>query len=205
MNDAIARMAQAFIEQYNQQKNSRYRFETLRNSMFSLPKYKYPAFEIYQISFLEGKAWNRLVTDLLVLLRLQKRFIIEVVEPNMESDSFKNIVLSELINVIENIIDPIERDALDKVVCARNLLIDLRNGGCLSLSSRKDFYGIKRLERDRLFENHKQLNRRLGISHKEDSINQELMMEGFPLNHWFEEIWLSYFDESNTIKYMQIW
>ena len=205
MSDAIARMAQAFIERYNQQENSRYRFETLRNSMFSLPKYKYPAFEIYQISFLERKALNRLVTDLLVLLRLQKRLIIEVVEPNMESDSFKNIMLSELINMIENIIDPIERDALDKVVCARYLLIDLRNGGCLSLSPRKDFYKIKRLERDRLFENHKQLNRRLGISHKEDSINQELLMAGFPLNHWFEEIWLSYFDESNAIKYMQIW
>ncbi len=205
MNDAIEKLAQPFIEQYNQQNKSNYKFETLRNSMFNLPKYKYPAFEIYQISFLPGEAYNRLITDLLVLLRLKKRLIIEVVEPNIESDSMNNIMLSELINMIENIVDPIERDALDEVICSRYLLIDLRKGGCSSLLPQRDFYKIKRLERNKLFENHKQLNKRLGISDQRDSINQELLMAGFPLDDWFKEIWLSYFDESNAIKYMQIW
>lgn len=205
MNDAIDKLAQTFIEQYNQQNKSNYKFETLRNSMFSLPKYRYPAFKIYQISFLEGKASNRLITDLLVLLRLKKRLIIEVAEPNIESGTMNNIMLSELINMIENTVDPIEKDALDEVICSRYLLIDLRKGGRSSLLPQKDFYKTKRLERDKLFENHKQLNKRLGISDQRDSTNQEPLMAGFPLDHWFKEIWLSFFDESNVIKYLQIW
>jgi hypothetical protein len=142
MNYDQERIAGLFIEQYNLLNETQYRFETFRKSMFSLPQYQYPAFEIYQITFIQGKTRSPLATDLSVLFRLRRRLIIEVVEPNISRDYAPSTHWSRL---VEEIIYPIEKDALDEVVCARVLLIDGSGFGLLS-TPELEAYRIRRPE-----------------------------------------------------------
>ena len=114
MNVEQHQIVQLFTDQCNHVKGTRYEFECFRRSMFSTPKYKYPAFEIYQMAFTEGKKRSTALNELLVLFRIQKRLIVEVVEPNARPEDIKGVDWTQL---VEGIIDPIERDALGEVVC----------------------------------------------------------------------------------------
>lgn len=178
-------LAQIFIDEYNAKKGWHYKFEYFRRSMFSIQKYKFPAFEIYQMAFIERKNRDRIVADLMVLLRLKKRLIIEVVEPNLRQEDVKGTKWSRL---VEDIIDPIERDALREVVCSRYLLIDGRNFDPIKIPD-PEIYRKDRLERDKLVGRHK----------------RELSQMGVPVKHWFNEIWLSYHDEKGVVRCLQIW
>ncbi|HUV59427.1 MAG TPA: hypothetical protein VMW09_04870 [Desulfatiglandales bacterium] len=193
-------IVQVFVEQYNLRKGTHYEFECLRRSMFSIPKHKFPALEIYQMAFTEGKKQNPIFADLMVFLRLQKRLIIEVVEPNIGAEDVKDINWSRL---VVDIIDPVERQALGEVVCSRHLLIDGRGFGRIRISD-PEFYKKNRLERDKMLEEHKQLNKRLGIKDKEDATHRQLS-QWIPLGHWFAEIWLLHYNEEGIVRCLQIW
>ena len=197
MNENYEEVAQVFVEQYNLSKGTHYEFECLRKSMFSIPKYQYPAHEIYQMAFIEGKKRSPLVADLMVLFRLQKRLIVEVVKPSMGEATVEDTPLSRLITdievrAIEGIVDPIERDALSEVVCSKYLLIDGRGFGCLRINNPK-IYKRSRLERDKLIQ-------RLQKGHE-----RELSQVGIPTKHWFKEIWILYHDEKGIFRCIQIW
>lgn len=186
MNERHKEIAQIFLDQYNHIKGTHYKFECLRKSMFSIREYKFPASEIYQMAFTEGKKRNPIVADLMVFLHLQKRLIIEVIEPHVREEDVKAIGWSQL---VEAIIDPIEVDALSKVVCSKYLLVDGRGFGCIRISD-PEIYKKHRLQRN---ETLKDINKR------------ELLQASFPPKHWFREIWLSYHDEKGVVRCLQIW
>ena len=194
-------MAQLFIDQYNHDRGTRYEFECFRISMFSTPKYKYPGFEIYQMAFTEGKKRSTALNELLVLFRIQKRLILEVVELNTRQEDIKGVDWTRLIG---EIIDPIERDALGEVVCAQSLIIDGRPFEGIKIGDTQT-YRKNRLERDRMFEEHQTINKRLGIKKEKDPIDQELHQLGIPIGHWFQEIWMVLKDKENRPMCLQIW
>lgn len=198
MTENYEELAQIFIGQYNLTKGRHFEFECLRKSMFGIPKYEFPACEIYQMAFIEGQRHKPLVADLKVLLRLQKRLIIEVVKRRVGQETAKGAELSES---LEHIVDPIERDALSEVVCSKYLLIDGRGFERIRIDD-PEIYKKCRLERDRLFERHRQLILR---KRDEREFEQDFSQLGIPTKHWFKEIWLSYYDEKGTIRCLQIW
>jgi hypothetical protein len=179
-------IAQLFLEQYNHTKGTHYEFECLRRSMFSIPEYKFPAFKIYQVAFTEGKKRTPIVTDLMVLLRLQKRLIIEVIELHGREEDVKEGGWSR---IVEGIIDPIEIDASSRVACSRYLLIDGRGFGHIGISD-PEIYKKHRLQRNGTLK---------------DVDKQDLLQASFPPKHWFREIWLSYHDERGVVRCLQIW
>lgn len=201
MNVEQHQIARLFIDQYNHIKGTRYQFECFRRSMFSTPKYKYPAFEIYQIAFTEWKKRSSAVNKLLTLFRIQKRLIVEAVEPNTRPDDVRGVDWAQL---VEGIIDPIERDALGKVVSAQYLIIDGSPFGRLKIDDTQ-IYRRKRLERDRMLEEHQATNKKLGIKKRKDPIYQELHQLGIPVGHWFKEIWIVLKDKENRPMCLQIW
>lgn len=201
MNVEKHQIAQVFIDQYNHARGTRYEFECFRRSMFSTPKYKYPAFEIYQMAFTEGKKRSTALNELLVLFRIQKRLIVEVVEPNTRPEDIKGVDWTQL---VEGIIDPIERDALGEVVCAQSLIIDGSPFGGIKIGDTQT-YKKNRLERDRMLEEHQAINKRLGIKKGKDPIDQELHQLGIPIGHWFKEIWMVLKDKENRPMCLQIW
>jgi len=179
-------VAQLFLEQYNHTKGTHYEFEFLRRSMFSIPEYKFPAFKIYRMAFTEGKKRTPIVTDLMVLLRLQKRLIIEVIELHGREEDVKERGWSQ---IVEGIIDPIEIDALSRVVCSRYLLIDGRSFGHIRISD-PEIYKKHRLQRNETLK---------------DVDKRDLLQASFPPKHWFREIWLSYHDKKGVVRCLQIW
>lgn len=179
-------IAQLFLEEYNHAKGTHYEFECLRRSMFSIPEYKFPAFKIYQMAFTEGKKRTPIVTDLMVLLRLQKRLIIEVIELHGREEDVKEGGWSR---IVEGIIDPVEIDASSRVVCSRYLLIDSRGFGHIGISD-PEIYKKHRLQRNGTVKN---VDKR------------DLLQASFPPKHWFREIWLSYHDEKGVVRCLQIW
>ncbi|MBW2630699.1 MAG: hypothetical protein JRC90_02860 [Deltaproteobacteria bacterium] len=201
MNVEKHQIAQLLIDQYNHDRGTRYEFECFRKSMFGTPKYKYPAFEIYQMAFIEGKKRSTVLNELLVLFRIQKRLIVEVVEPNTKLEDIKGVDWTQL---IEGIIDPIERDALGEVVCAQSLIIDGRSFEGIKIGDTQT-YRKNRIERDRMFEKHQAVNKRLGIKKEKEPIDQELHQLGIPIGHWFKEIWIVLKDKGNRPMCLQIW
>ena len=201
MNVEKHQIAQLFIDQYNHARGTRYEFECFRRSMFSTPKYKYPAFEIYQMAFTEGKKRSAAVKQLLALFRIQKHLIVEVVEPKTRAEDLKGVDWAQL---AESIIDPIERDALGEVVCAQSIIIDGRPFGRIKIGDTQT-YRKNRLERDRMLEEHQAINKRLGIKKGKDPIDQELHQLGIPIGHWFKEIWMVLKDKENRPMCLQIW
>jgi hypothetical protein len=179
-------IAQVFLEQYNHTKGTQYEFEYLRRSMFSIPEYRFPAFKIYRMAFTEGKKRTPIVTDLMVLLRLQKRLIVEVMELHGREEDVKKRGWSR---IVEEIIDPIEVDALSRVVCSRYFLIDGRGFGHITISD-PEIYKKHRLQRNETLKN---VDKR------------DLLRASLPPEHWFREIWLSYHDERGVIRCLQIW
>ncbi len=129
MNENYEEIAQVFVEQYNLIKGTHYEFECLRKSEFSIPIFKFPDLEIYQMAFIEGKKRNPIIADLMVLLRRQKRLIIEVVKPRLGEETIEEMPLSTLREIEEGIVTPIEEAALTRVVCSEYLLIDGRDFG----------------------------------------------------------------------------
>lgn len=186
MDERHEEIAQLFIERYNFVKGTHYTFECLRKSMFSIPEYKFPAFKIYQMAFTEGKKRSPIVTDLMVLLRLQKRLIVEVIELHGREEDVKEAGWSR---IVEGIIDPIEIDALSRVVCSRYLLIDGRGFRHIRISD-PEIYKKHRLQRNETLKN---IDKR------------DLLQASFPPRHWFTEIWLSYHDEEGVVRCLQIW
>lgn len=184
MNEKHKEIAEVFIKQYNVTKGTHYKFERLRKSIFSIPKYKFQNLEIYQVAFIEGKKHNSIVANLMVLLRLQKRLLAEVVEPIPIEEDVKDIDW----RVVEELIDSVESYALTEVVCSRYLLIDGRSFGRTRISD-PEIYKKNRVERDKLVGRHK----------------RELSQVGIPVKHWFKEIWLSYHDEKGVVRCPQIW
>jgi len=179
-------VAQLFLEQYNHTKGTHYEFEFLRRSMFSIPEYKFPAFKVYRMAFTEGKKRTPIVTDLMVLLRLQKRLIIEVIELHGREGDVKE---GSWPRILEGIIDPIEIDASSRVACSRYLLIDGRGFGHITISD-PEIYKKHRLQRNGTLK---------------DVDKRDLLQASFPPKHWFREIWLSYHDEKGVVRCLQIW
>jgi len=179
-------IAQVFLEEYNRTKGTHYEFECLRRSMFSISEYKFPPFKIYQMAFTEGKKRTPIVTDLMVLLRLQKRLVIEVIELHGREGDVKEGGWSQ---IVEGIIDPVEIDASSRVACSRYLLIDGRGLGHITISDP----GIYKKHRLRRNETLKDVDKR------------DLLQASFPPKHWFREIWLSYHDEKGVVRCLQIW
>jgi len=206
MNKKHKEIGEFFIQQYNLKENTRFRFECARKSMFSFPEYRFPRLEIYQIAFIEGKKLSPIIADLMVLLRLQKRLIIEVVEPEVEEDSSEKSNRVQTINprLLEGIIGPMEVDALNKVACSRYLLINFRNLGLIRIDDVEEIYRRRRLEMDSGldFEPDKSF-KVLSEEINKDRKNLESM--GVPLKHWFKEIWLLYHDEKGLVRCVQIW
>jgi len=186
MDEGHEEIAQVFLEEYNHTKGTHYEFECLRRSMFSIPEYKIPAFKIYQVAFTEGKKRTHIVTDLMVLLRLQKRLKIEVIELHGREEDVKKRGWSQ---IVEGIIDPIEVDASSRVACSRYLLIDGRGFGHITISD-PVIYKKQRLQRNGTLKN---VDKR------------DLLQASFPSKHWFREIWLSYHDEKGVVRCLQIW
>ncbi len=186
MDERHEEIAQLFIERYNFVKGTHYTFECLRKSMFSIPEHKFAGFEIYQVAFTGGKKRSPILADLMVLLRLQKRLIVEVVEPHVREEDVKRAGWSQLVGAI---IDLIETDALGKVVCSKSLLVDGRGFRRIRISD-PEIYKRHRLQRNGTLKN---INKR------------ELSQASFPPKHWFTEIWLSYHDEEGVIRCLQIW
>ena len=186
MDEGHEEIAQLFLEEYNHTKGTHYEFECLRRSMFSVPEYKIPAFQIYQMAFTEGKKRTPIVTDLMVLLRLQKRLIIEVIELHGREEDVREGGWSR---IVEGIIDPVEIDASSRVACSRYLLIDGRGFGHIGISD-PEIYKKHRLQRNGTVKN---VDKR------------DLLQASFPPKHWFREIWLSYHDEKGVARCLQIW
>ena len=151
--------------------------------------------EVYEIRPCESRECVR------VPIRIQKRLIVEVVEPNTRSEDIKGVDWTRL---IEGITDPIERDALGEVVCAQSLIIDGRPFEGIKIGDTQT-YRKNRLERDRMFEEHQAVNKRLGIKKGKDPIDQELHQLGIPIGHWFKEIWMVFKDKENRPMCLQIW
>jgi len=83
MNGKYEEIARVFIEQYNVTKGTHYEFGCRRKSMFSVPKYQFQNLEICQMAFIEGKKENSIIADLMVMLHLKRRLIMEVIEPRL--------------------------------------------------------------------------------------------------------------------------
>jgi hypothetical protein len=186
MDEGHEEIAQVFLEEYNHTKGRHYEFECLRRSMFSIPDYKLPPSKIYQMAFTEGKKRTHIVTDLMVLLRLQKRLIIEVIELHGREGDVKE---GGWPRMVEGIIDPIEIDASSRVACSRYLLIDGRGLGHIRISD-PGSYKKQRIQRNETLKN---VDKR------------DLLQASFPPKHWFREIWLSYHDEEGVARCLQIW
>ncbi len=103
MKGKYEKVARVFIEQYNLIKGTHYAFERLKQSIFSNPRYRVPGFEIHQMAFIEGKKRRPIIADLMVMTRLQRRLIVEVVKPQMRQGAVKNRPLSRLIEDIISI------------------------------------------------------------------------------------------------------
>ena len=204
MNENYEEIAQVFVEQYNLNKGTHYEFECLRKSMFSIPKYEHPSLEIYEMAFIEGKKRSPIVADLMVMTRLQKRLIIEIVKPHLSQETTKDTptALSRLVEDIGHIVDPIERDALGEVVCSKYLLIDGRGFGRIRIDD-LEIYKKSRLERDKLFERFQ--NRKIYGAKEIKQTFHELSQLGIPTKHWFKEIWFLYQDEKGLVRCLQIW
>jgi hypothetical protein len=186
MDEGHEEIAQVFLEEYNHTKGTHYEFECLRRSMFSIPDYKLPPSKIYQMAFTEGKKRTHIVTDLMVLLRLQKRLVIEVIELHGKEGDVKE---ESWPRIVEGIVDPIEIDASSRVACSRYLLIDGRNLGHITISD-PGSYKKQRIQRNGTLRN---VDKR------------DLLQASFPPKHWFREIWLSYHDEKGVVRCLQIW
>ena len=186
MDEGHEEITQLFLEEYNHTKGTHYEFEFLRRSMFSISEYKFPPFKIYRMAFTEGKKRTPIVTDLMVLLRLQKRLIIEVIELHGREEDVKEGGWSR---IVEGIIDPVEIDALSRVACSRYLLLDSRSFGHIGISD-PEIYKKHWLQRNGTVKN---VDKR------------DLLQASFPPKHWFREIWLSYHDERGVVRCLQIW
>ncbi len=199
MNEKHKEIAQAFIKQYNLRNSTDYKFETVRRSMFEIPKFQFPSWEFYQISFIKGKKINNpYIADLMVLLRIKKRMIIEVAEARGLEGVKKTELLevkiseSETYRHVEHMIYSIEFSALNELICSQYLLIDGRNFGSNKISN-PDFYKEKRFDLDRLLKSCDEREKR------------ELEYVAIPTKHWFKEIWLLHYDEKSTVRCLQIW
>lgn len=202
VSDRSREIAQVFIEQYNLAKQTHYQFESLRKSMFR----KFPAVEeIYEMSFIQGKKRSPIVADLMVLLRLQKRLIIDVVRPRYpegfaqaeKSDGDRTMLLWEIVGNV----DRLEIYALKDVVCSKHLLIDERGFGCVRIGDPASYRKF-RLERDRLHERQKSFSLRKA---DELEFERKLSRRGIPTKHWFREIWLLHRDEKGVVRCLEIW
>ena len=202
MNGKYEEVAQVFIEQYNLTKGTHYRFKCLRTSIFSSPMHQYPALEIYQMVFTEGEKEDAIVVDSMVMLDLENRLLIDVIEPHLPKEGAKVSVE----RCIAKIVDPMERDCVvfGEAVCSNHLLIDGRGFGRIRTLD-PAFYKEFRLLKDSMFEQHERLNKVLGIRKEDDNVYRELSRLGISTEHWFKEIWLAYRDEWGKISCLQIW
>ncbi len=189
MNGEYKEIARFFVEQYNLVNGTHYEFECLRKSMFSNPKYRVPGFEIHQIAFIEGKKRSPLINNLMVMTRLQRRLITEVVKPRIRQKVVKNRTLSRL---IEDIVNAIERDALNGASCSKYLLIDGRGFGKVRIGN-PEIYKKPRLQRERLLQEFQARGER------------ERSQASIPAKRWFKEIWFSCHDEGGTVRCLQMW
>lgn len=195
-------LSDIFIKQYNLSKGTCYKFECKRKSLFSLPTNKIPDLDFYQLTFIEGNEKHPFLNDLLVMLRLYTRLIIEVLLPAEEAENeILNNVWIPNRKFFEGIIYPLENDALTKVVCSKYLLLDFRIIGRIKIDNVEGIYKRSRLEWDK-FLNDEELNKSKLLK---DEIQKDLSSVGVPTKHWFKEIWLSYKDEMNKIRCAQIW
>lgn len=175
-----------FIDQYNIDRGTEYKFHRFRKSTFNSPKYQYPAFEIYQLLFIEGKNRALMMADLLAALNVISRLLTEVVRPKTRPENVSRFDWAQL---AENVIDPIERDALNGIACAQTLIIDGRPFGPIKIENVKA-YKNKRVERDKMLEADHAINKKLGLKKHNKRIYQELNQVGIPVGHWFKEIWM---------------
>ena len=174
-NEKYKEVAQVFIKQYNLKKNTRYRFECFRGSLFS--KKDVAGSEFYQIAFVEGIKHHPITADLMVLFHFQKRFIVEVVRPNIE----RNIKTDEdWGRRMRAIVYGLESLALLEIVCSRYLLIDGRH-----------FTYTKEYDRERYKE--------------ERLIDDNYRPQWAPPKHWFKEVWFLYYNKVGTLECFQIW
>jgi len=195
-------LSDIFIKQYNLSKGTCYKFEYKRKSLFSLPTNKIPNLDFYQLTFIEGNEKHPFLNDLFVMLRLCNRLIIEVLVPAEEAeDKISNDVWTPVPMFFESIIYPLENDALTKVVCSKYLLIDFRMLGRIKIDNVEGIYERSRLEWDKSL-NDKELNKWKLLK---DEMQKDMSSVGVPTKHWFKEIWLSYKDEMNKIRCVQIW
>ncbi len=195
-------LSDIFIKQYNLSKGTCYKFEYKRKSLFSFPPNKIPNLDFYQLTFIKGNEKHPFLNDLWVMLRLYRRLIIEVLLPAGEAENeISNNVWTPDPRFFEGIIYPLENDALTKVVCSKYLLIDFRMLDRIKIDNIEGIYKRSRLELDKLLNDEKLNEWKL----LKDERQKEASYLGIPTKHWFKEIWLSYKDEMNKIRCVQIW
>ena len=190
VNRDYEKVAKVFARQYNLAKGTQYEFEYPRKSIFTIPKYRIAGIENYVLAFMEGRKQNRIITDLMVMTRLKKRLIIEVVKLQLLRRTTKE--QRPLSNLIADVVGSLERAALNGAVCSQCLLVDGRGFGRVEIGS-VEIYRKPRLQREQL----------LREAQKRDEGTRSQVV--IPAKHWFREIWLLCRNKKGIVRCLQMW